>query len=80
MLEQHHPLLHLQKSGERLVGEPAKRQSITNPDKTVASIKRHMGTDFRVNIDDKKIFTSRNICYDITEIKKQMLRATLVKK
>lgn len=42
------------KSGERLVGEPAKRQSITNPDKTVASIKRHMGTDFRVNIDDKK--------------------------
>ena len=42
------------KNGERLVGEPAKRQAITNPDKTVASIKRHMGTDFRVNIDDKK--------------------------
>lgn len=42
------------KNGERLVGEPAKRQAITNPDKTVASIKRHMGTDFRVNIDEKK--------------------------
>jgi molecular chaperone DnaK len=42
------------KNGERLVGEPAKRQAITNPDKTVASIKRHMGTDYRVNIEDKK--------------------------
>ncbi|TCT16874.1 molecular chaperone DnaK [Natranaerovirga pectinivora] len=42
------------KSGERLVGEPAKRQAITNPDKTVISIKRHMGTDYRVGIDDKK--------------------------
>jgi len=42
------------KNGERLVGEPAKRQSITNPDKTIASIKREMGTDFKVTIDDKK--------------------------
>ncbi|MCT4598777.1 MAG: molecular chaperone DnaK [Vallitalea sp.] len=42
------------KNGERLVGEPAKRQAITNPDKTIASIKRHMGTDYRVAIDDKK--------------------------
>jgi molecular chaperone DnaK len=42
------------KTGERLIGEPAKRQSITNPDKTVISIKRHMGTDYRVAIDDKK--------------------------
>lgn len=42
------------KSGERLVGEPAKRQAITNPDKTIGSIKRHMGSDYRVNIDDKK--------------------------
>ncbi len=41
------------KNGERLVGEPAKRQSITNPDKTIASIKRHMGTDFKVAIDEK---------------------------
>jgi chaperone protein DnaK len=42
------------KTGERLVGEPAKRQAVTNSDKTISSIKRHMGTDFRVNIDDKK--------------------------
>ncbi|RJQ55580.1 MAG: molecular chaperone DnaK [Actinobacteria bacterium] len=42
------------KSGERLVGEVAKRQAITNPERTIASIKRHMGTDYVVNIDDKK--------------------------
>ncbi|MBE5922765.1 MAG: molecular chaperone DnaK [Lachnospiraceae bacterium] len=42
------------KTGERLVGEPAKRQAVTNADKTISSIKRHMGTDYRVNIDDKK--------------------------
>ena len=42
------------KSGERLVGEPAKRQAVTNADKTISSIKRHMGTDYRVTIDDKK--------------------------
>jgi molecular chaperone DnaK len=41
------------KSGERLVGEPAKRQAITNPDKTIASIKRHMGTDHKITIEDK---------------------------
>ena len=42
------------KTGERLVGEPAKRQAVTNADKTIASIKRHMGTDYKVTIDDKK--------------------------
>ena len=42
------------KTGERLVGELAKRQAVSNPEKTVISIKRHMGTDYRVNIDDKK--------------------------
>ncbi len=42
------------KTGERLVGEPAKRQAVTNADKTISSIKRHMGTDYRVGIDDKK--------------------------
>ena len=42
------------KAGERLVGEPAKRQAVTNADKTVSSIKRHMGTDYKVSIDDKK--------------------------
>ena len=43
------------KNGERLVGESAKRQAVTNSDKTISSIKRHMGTDFRVTIDDKKL-------------------------
>ena len=42
------------KTGERLVGEPAKRQAVTNADKTISSIKRSMGTDHRVSIDDKK--------------------------
>ncbi len=42
------------KSGERLCGQVAKRQAITNPDRTVSSIKRHMGSDFKVSIDDKK--------------------------
>ncbi len=41
------------KTGERLVGEPAKRQAVTNADRTIASIKRHMGTDYRVTIDGK---------------------------
>ena len=42
------------KSGERLVGQLAKRQAISNTDRTISSIKRHMGTDFKVAIDDKK--------------------------
>ena len=41
------------KTGERLVGQLAKRQAILNPDKTIASIKRHMGEDYKVNIDGK---------------------------
>ena len=42
------------KTGERLVGEPAKRQAVTNADRTISSIKRHMGSDFRVEVDGKK--------------------------
>ncbi|HET6895944.1 MAG TPA: molecular chaperone DnaK [Candidatus Baltobacteraceae bacterium] len=42
------------KTGERLVGQLAKRQAITNPDRTIASIKRHMGTDYHVKIDGKE--------------------------
>jgi len=41
------------KAGERLIGQVAKRQAVTNPDRTVISIKRHMGTDYKVNIDGK---------------------------
>ncbi|MDE6593402.1 MAG: molecular chaperone DnaK [Oscillospiraceae bacterium] len=42
------------KTGERLVGQVAKRQAVTNADRTVSSIKRHMGSDYKVSIDDKK--------------------------
>ncbi len=42
------------KTGERLVGEPAKRQAVTNAERTISSIKRHMGTDYKVDIDGKK--------------------------
>ena len=41
------------KNGERLIGEPAKRQAVTNADRTISSIKRHMGSDYRVEIDGK---------------------------
>lgn len=42
------------KTGERLIGKVAKNQAITNPEKTISSIKRHMGSDYKVTIDDKK--------------------------
>src|SRR5690606_6823909 len=48
------------KDGERVVGETAKRQAITNPDRTVISIKRHMGTNHKEKIDDKE-FTPQEI-------------------
>ena len=47
-------VVSFQNNGERLVGQIAKRQAITNPDKTIISIKRHMGTDYKVDIDGKK--------------------------
>ena len=42
-----------QKDGERIVGQVAKRQAVTNAEKTISSIKREMGSDYRVTIDDK---------------------------
>ncbi|MDD6236516.1 MAG: molecular chaperone DnaK [Clostridiales bacterium] len=48
------------KTGERMVGQVAKRQAITNPDRTVSSIKRHMGSDYKVNIDGKA-YTAQEI-------------------
>src|ERR1700730_697296 len=48
------------KNGEVLVGEVAKRQAVTNVDRTIRSVKRHMGTDWSVNIDGKK-FTPQQI-------------------
>ena len=49
------------KTGEKLVGQLAKRQAILNPDKTIASIKRHMGSDYKVDIDEE-----RNVRIDMT--------------
>lgn len=54
------------KTGERLVGQLAKRQAVANPDRTITSIKRHMGTDFKVGIDDKN--------YTAPEISAMILR------
>ncbi|MCR5529696.1 MAG: molecular chaperone DnaK [Saccharofermentans sp.] len=48
------------KDGERLIGQVAKRQAVTNPDRTIQSIKREMGSDYKVEIDDKK-FTPQEI-------------------
>ena len=42
------------KTGERLVGQVAKRQAVSNPDNTISSIKRHMGTSYKVNIEGKE--------------------------
>ncbi len=56
------------KTGERLVGEPAKRQAVTNAEKTIASIKRHMGTDYKVQIDGKA-YSPGNFSNDLTELK-----------
>ena len=41
------------KTGERLIGQTAKRQAVVNPNRTISSIKRHMGSDYHVNIDGK---------------------------
>ena len=46
-------VVSFQKDGSRVVGQAAKRQAVANPDRTVISIKRHMGSDYKVNIDDK---------------------------
>ena len=58
------------KSGERLVGEMAKRQAVSNPDRTILSIKRHMGTDHRVAIDDKKYSPEEISAMILTKLKK----------
>ena len=58
------------KEGERLIGQLAKRQAITNPERTIQSIKRHMGTDHKVTIDDKT-FTPQEISAMILQKLKQ---------
>ncbi len=58
------------KSGERLVGQVAKRQAVSNPDRTIASIKREMGTDYKVKIEDKE-YTPQEISAMIVQKLKQ---------
>ena len=67
------------KTGERLVGQVAKRQAITNPDRTVSSIKRQMGSDYKVKIDDKK-YTPQEISVMILQKLKTDAEAYLVEK
>ena len=67
------------KDGERLIGLVAKRQAITNPDRTIMSIKRHMGTDFKVNIDGKNL-TPQEISAMILQKLKQDAEAYLGEK
>ncbi len=58
------------KKGERLVGEPAKRQAVTNADRTVASIKRQMGTDAKITIDRKKYTPQELSAFILMKLKK----------
>ena len=67
------------KDGERLIGQVAKRQAITNPDRTIMSVKRHMGTDYRVTIDDKN-YTPQEISAMILQKLKQDAEAYLGKR
>jgi molecular chaperone DnaK len=67
------------KDGERLIGQVAKRQAITNPDRTIMSVKRHMGTDYRVTIDDKN-YTPQEISAMILQKLKQDAEAYLGEK
>ena len=63
-------ILALTKNGERLVGDPAKRQAVTNVDRTVASVKRQMGTDRRVKIDGRKYSPQKISAMILQKLKK----------
>ncbi len=59
-----------QKDGERLVGQIAKRQAVANSDRTVISIKRHMGSDYKVNIDGKQYSPQEISAMILSKLKK----------
>ncbi len=59
-----------QKDGQRLVGQIAKRQAVANPDRTVISIKRHMGSDYKVSVDDKKYSPQEISAMILSKLKK----------
>ncbi|MGN0369075.1 MAG: molecular chaperone DnaK [Butyrivibrio sp.] len=58
------------KKGERLIGEPAKRQAVTNAERTISSIKREMGTNYKVNIDRKKYTPQEISAFILMKLKK----------
>ena len=58
------------KTGDRLVGDAAKRQAVTNADHTIASIKRHMGSDYRVDIEGKKYSPQEISAMILSKLKK----------
>src|ERR671923_253595 len=70
------PVVGVSKTGEVLVGEVAKRQAITNPDRTIRSVKRHMGTTWTVDIDGKK-YTAQEISARILQKLKRDAEAYL---
>ena len=63
------------KDGERLVGETAKRQAVTNPDRTISSIKRHMGENYKVDHRRKGLHTAGHFRHDPQQNLKAMLKA-----
>ena len=62
------------KTGERMVGQVAKRQAITNPDRTISSIKREMGTDYKVTIDGKSLHPPGDQRHDPAEAEERTPR------
>ena len=58
------------KNGEKLIGDTAKRQSVTNTDRTISSIKRHMGTNYTVKIDNKNLSPEEISAMILTKLKK----------
>ena len=65
------------KNGERLVGDTAKRQAVTNADRTITSIKRDMGTDRTNQIDGEEILSTGDFIHDSPETEKMMRRTIL---